>query len=217
MASPRVPNDALLTAGLDLMQQDGKPLTRVDSFGGSMRYSLPDGKSVRVRTCNDHILIVLASKDSRNAKLNIEGTDFLLVVMPEIERTAGKVNAYFIPTSVAVEASRSSHQAWKDSNPNTKGDNRTWNLWFRKNGKTMMHSDYETKWAEYRLKGEAYTQALTTGNAGGGGNTGSPLAVAAGPAGDGSVKAEVEIARQRISKAAGVSPDAVRITIQYGL
>jgi hypothetical protein len=215
MASPRVPNDDLLNAGLDLMRQDGKPLTRVDSFGRSMMYKLPDGKSVRVRTCNDHILIVLADEDSKGAKLNIEGTDYLLVVMPEVERTPGKVNAYLIPTTVAVEASRSSHQAWKESNPNTKGDNKTWNLWFRRGAK----NDYSTKWAEYQLDGEAYTDAVTSSQpapAGGAGGSGRG-AIAANAGGDGSFKAIVEMARQMVSKAAGVSPDAVRITIQFGV
>jgi|SRR5271165_179353 len=203
--SPRVSNDALLAAGLDLMRQNGHPLTKVESFGRAMMYQLPDGKSVRVRTCNDHILIVLASKASKNAKLNIEGTDFLLIVMPEIERTPGKVIAYLVPTKVAVEASRSSHQTWLDSDPNTKGDNKTWNLWFRTDG--PKDRTYSTKWAEYRLKGEASTHTLTS-------NTGDAVAVTVG---DGSVKTEVEMARQRISKAAGVAPDAVKITIQFGL
>jgi hypothetical protein len=212
--SPRVSNDALLAAGLDLMRQNGHPMNKVESPGRSMVYSLPDGKTVRVRTCNDHILIVVTDKPSGDAKLNIEGTDYLLVVMPEIERTPGKVTGYLIPTTVAVEASRSCHQAWLDSNPNTKGDNKTWCLGFRKSGRTTMSSDYETKWSEYRLEGEAYTDALTSnrGNGGSGGIAGD----VADAFGDGSVKGEVEIARQRISKAAGVSPDAVRITIAFG-
>lgn len=149
--------------------------------------------------------------------MNIEGTDFLLVVMPEDERTPGKVKAYLIPTKVAVKASRSSHQAWLDAaETKTKGDNKTFCLWFRKNGKTSMSSDYETKWAEYRLAGEAYTDVLNTAGAGGAGGFGGGGAAPVGGASDGSVKAEVEMARQRISKAAGVSPDAVRITIQFG-
>jgi hypothetical protein len=206
--SPRVSNDALLAAGLDLMRQNAKPLTKVESPGRSMMYSLPDGKSVRVRTCNDHILIVLADKASKEAKLNIEGTDYLLVVMPEVERTPGKVRGYLIPTTVAVEASRSSQQAWLDSNPNTKGDNKTWCLWFRKDpNDSNIWYDYETKWAKYRLKGEAYTHATAS-------NAVDAVAVNAV---EGNVKAEVEMARQRISRAAGVTPEAVRITIQFGL
>jgi hypothetical protein len=208
--SERIPNEKLLAAGLDLAAQNGKLLTKLDSFGGSMRYKTADGKIVRVRTCNDHILIVVADKPSSDAKLNIEGTDYLLIVMPEIQRTPGKVRAYLIPTEVAVKASRRSHQAWLDSNPNTNGANKTFCLWFRKNGKTKLSSDYETKWAEYRLAGEASTEIASNGGSAGGS---TPVSGST----DGSVKAEVEMARQRISKAAGVAPDAVKITIQFGL
>jgi hypothetical protein len=214
--SPRIPNDDLLAAGLELMRQNGKELTKVDSFGRSMMYKMPDGETVRVRTCNDHILIALSDSSSpKNAKLNIEGTDFLLVVMPEIERTPGKVTAYLVPTNVAVDTIRSCQQSWLDSGANTKGDNKAWCLWFRKKGKTSKSSDYETKWAEYRLKGEAYTHSVNVEVGGVSAVTGVGTVSAVGT--DGSVKAEVEMARQRISKAAGVAPDAVRITIQFGL
>ena len=59
--------------------------------------------------------------------------------------------------------------------------------------------DFGTKWSGYRLKGEA-SQAVV-------------LADISEP---GNVKAEVETARQRIAKAAGVSPAAVRITVDFG-
>lgn len=213
--SPRVPNDALLAAGLELMRQNGKELTKVDSFGRAMVYKLADGKSVRGRTCNDHILIALAdSTSTKNAKLNIEGTDYLLIVMPELERTPGKVKAYLVPTKVAVEAIRSCHQSWLDSGAKTKGDNKAWCLWFRKKGKTEKSSDYETKWAEYRLKGEAFTDSVNVVVNGVSATMG--VGTVSAVASDGSVKAEVEMARQRISRAAGVAPDAVRITIQFG-
>src|SRR5260370_41034626 len=120
-----VDNDALLAAGLDLMRKNGKPLTKILGTGRSMRYTLANGETVRVRTCNDAILIVLADKPSgSDAKLNIEGTDWLLVVMPEVERTPGNIRAYLVPSSVAVEATRRSHDRWLNSNPNTKGGNR---------------------------------------------------------------------------------------------
>lgn len=41
---------------------------------------------------NDHILIVLADRPGGDAKLNVEGTDLLLIIMPEIERTPGSVD-----------------------------------------------------------------------------------------------------------------------------
>src|SRR5258707_15486035 len=104
--SDSVPNESLLAAALELMKQNGKPLTKSHGHGRSMRYSLQNGESVRVRTCNDHILIVLGDQPSGNAKLNIEGTDWLLIAMPEVPRTPGKVRAYFVATEVAVEAAR---------------------------------------------------------------------------------------------------------------
>ena len=117
-----VDNHALLAAGLDLMRQSGRSLKKVTGFGRSMRYTLPNGETVRVRTCNDHILIVLSDKpEGLETKLNIEGTDWLLIVMPEVERTPGKVRAYFLPTGVAVEAARRTHHDWLATNPQTRG------------------------------------------------------------------------------------------------
>jgi hypothetical protein len=199
--TPRVDNDALLAAGLELMRQNGKPVTKQLGFGRSMMYKLPNGETVRVRTCNDHILIALADKPSAEARLNIEGTDWLLLVMPEIERTPGNVIAYLVPTNVAVETVRTAHKAWLDSDPNTKGANKTWALWFRKDAPADRSSDYATKWSQYRLQGEADTRLVGVSEM----------------ADTGNVKSEVEHARQRISKAAGVAPDAVKITIEFGL
>jgi hypothetical protein len=200
-----VENDALLAAGLNLMRQHGKPLTKVTGFGRSMRYILPNGETVRVRTCNDHVLIVLSDKPKgAEAKLNIEGTDWLLIVMPEVERMPGKIRAYFLPARVAVEAARRTHHDWLATNPQTKGNNLTWCLWFRDDEKT---NNFDKIWSKYRLNGVAETHSTPTPtpivpdlNAG------EPL----------SVKAEVEFARQRISRAAGVLPEAVRITIDFG-
>lgn len=199
--TPRVDNDALLAAGLELMKQNGKPLTKQLGFGRAMMYTLANGETVRVRTCNDHILIVLADQPSEEARLNIEGTDWLLMVMPEIERTPGKVRAYLVPTDVAVEAVRTAHKGWLDTNPNTKGANKTWALWFRKDAPANRSNDFETKWSQYRLQGEADTQSVNVSES----------------ADTGNVKTEVEYARQRISKAAGVAPEAVKITIEFGL
>jgi len=53
-------------------------------------------------------------------------TDYVLIVMPEVERTQGKVIAYLVPTDVAVTEAKAEHSAWLKTNPNTKGDNRTW-------------------------------------------------------------------------------------------
>jgi hypothetical protein len=145
---------------------------------------------------------ILSEESSTDAKLNIEGTDWLLVVMPEVERTPGKVIAYLVPTKEAVEAAKRGHQEWLATKPNTKGPNRPWNLWFDTNGASKPNNGFETKWSKYRLRGE--------------GEAAQPVGFGQNTE-PGNVKAEVETARQRISKAAGISPDAVKITIQFGL
>jgi hypothetical protein len=190
-----VPNESLLAAALELMKQNGKPLTKTNGTGRSMRYSMPNGETVRVRTCNDHILIVLANRAEGDAKLNIQGTDWLLVVMPEVPRMPGNVLAYLVPTAVAVKAARDCHQAWLATSPNTKGDNRTWNLWFSENGPKKANAFHE-HWKKYLLKGTADVDQ-------------SPSVAVT------DVKSEVESARLRISKAAGVPVSAVRISIDF--
>ena len=198
--SPRIDNDILLNAGLKLMEENGKSLKKIQSTGRSMLFELPNRETVRARTCNDHILIVLADHPGEGAKLNIEGTNWLLIVMPEVERTPGKVIAYLVPTAVAVEAVRTTHKQWLSTNPNTNGSNTTWNLWFDQSGPAKAN-DFATKWAKYRLNGEGESGHVVNGR--------EPISEPV------NLKAEVEAARQRISKAAGVPPEAVRITVDF--
>lgn len=199
MASDRIESSTLVEAGVAAMARAGKPLSKLPSKGRAMLYSLPDGQTVRMRTCNDHVLIVVSDSPSADAKLNIEGTDWLLVVMPEIERTAGNVISYLLPTSLVEAEARRTHQEWLDSNPNTKGDNRTWNLWFRADGPGKANN-YATKWSQYKLNGTVEVrQAARTDERSGTGN----------------VKTEVEAARRRIAEAAGVPIEAVKITINF--
>ena len=194
--SDRIDNTILVNAGLQLMQQNGQPLIKQPGYGRSMRFVLPNGQTVRVRTCNDHILIVVADHpDPDKASLNIEGTDWLLLVMPEIERTPGKVLAYLVPTHVAVTEARRCHREWLATKPNTSGTNTTYNLWFDSHGKS---SGYAAKWREYLLQGTTEAKQTIVENA--------PM---------GNIKDEVEMARQRIAKAAGVSISAVRITVDF--
>lgn len=196
----RIDNNILLNAGLELMRQNGKPLTKQAGYGRSMRYVMPKGESVRVRTCNDHVLIVVAdSPDPDKATLNIEGTDWILIVMPEVERQMGKVFAYLVPTRVAVETVRQCHREWLATNPNTAGSNTTFNIWFEEGGKS---SGFARKWQQYLLHGEAEIK--------------EPVATADN-ATTGSIKHEVEMARQRIARAAGVSTSAVRISVDFGV
>lgn len=200
--APGIPNDDLLQAGLRQMTQTGRPLTKVTSNGRSMMYSLSNGETVRVRTCNDPILIILSDKASGDdAKLNIEGTDQLLIVMPEIPRTAGKILAYLVPTEVAVSACRRAHELWLATRPNTSGNNTTWNIWFDDGDKPW--NGFASKWSEYLLEAKGIVaEAASSGE---------------NPHPGTDLKSEIEKARQLISKAAGVPLDAVKITIQFGL
>lgn len=195
--SDRIESSILLNAGLDLMRQSGKTLTKQPGYGRSMRFVLPNGETVRVRTCNDHVLIVVADDpDPDKASLNIEGTDWLLVVMPEIERTAGKVLAYLVPTQVAVSEVRRCHREWLATKPNTAGSNTTFNLWFDSGGKS---SGYFAKWRQYLLSGNTEAKKTAPGD-------NAPLS---------NIREEVEMARQRIARAAGVSTSAVKISVDF--
>jgi hypothetical protein len=153
----RIPNETLVSAGLDLMRQAGKPLERVPAKGRAMIYRTPASDTVRVRTCNDHVLIVLADKDDLDeARLNIEGTDYVLIVMPERPRTPGPTVGYLVPTDVVSTAARSAQRAWFATNPRTNGDNRTWLLRFDTNGLPET-SNFREKWRAYRLGGASST------------------------------------------------------------
>jgi hypothetical protein len=198
MSLDRVESSTLVEAGLAAMRQSGRPLSKLPSKGRAMLYALPNGETVRMRTCNDHVLIVVADRPSIDAKLNIEGTDWLLVVMPEVERTPGGVVVYLIPTAEAEREARRAHQAWLGGGPNTQGANRTWALWFRNEGPATSN-DCSTLWADYRINQKVDTRPL----------------LRAVPSSGGNVRTEVETARRRIAEVAGVPVDAVRITINF--
>ena len=202
----RIDNSVLLEAGLELMSTNGTSLKKIPTRGRSMIYEMANGETVRVRTCNDHILVVVADSPNENAKLNIEGTDWLLIVMPEIERTAGKILAYLVPTEIVVHKVRESHRTWLNSNPNTKGKNTTWNLWFKNydshDGRLRKHG-YFKKWADYRLKGEVTSTQIENG------------LFDRKQCDSVTIKKEVETARLRIAHAADVSPEAVKILVEY--
>jgi hypothetical protein len=202
MAADRIDNEALVEAGIAAMRTCGRPLTRLPSKGRAMIYALPNGETVRMRTCNDHVLIVVGDRPDPDAKLNIEGTDWLLLVMPEVERVPGKTVAYLLPTKVVEVEARRTHKEWLATNPNTKGDNKTWNLWFRKDAPAKAN-DYAAKWSNYRLSASVEADEAAE----------KPERHSVPRAGN--VKAEVEDARRRIARAAGVPVESVKITINF--
>lgn len=197
----RIPNEQLVAAGLKLMEENGKPLTRIPTKGRAMIYRTENGETVRIRTCNDHLLVILADRDEADARLNVEGTDHVLIVMPETQRTHGPIAAYLVPASIVVDAARTTHRNWLATNPNTKGDNRTWNLWFDESGPAKANG-YAEKWAKYRLPGNVSTIPKP--------ELPNPPAMSANGLKLGDV---IAIAKRQIAEVAGVSPDAVRISI----
>jgi hypothetical protein len=195
----KVSNQVLLAAGLAAMHAAGKPMQKILTNSRAMKFRLSNGETVRIRTCNDHVLVVLADSAEASAALNIEGTDHLLIVMPEVPRMEGAVIAYLVPTTVAVKAVRQAHSDWLDSKPSTKGNNRTWTIWF--NGGPAAHSDFAQKWAQYRLPTKVSTLAI-------GDSDGDLPTHGIRPLGR--VIAE---ARKAIAEAAGVAIEAVKISV----
>ena len=152
-------NETLRHAGLELMNRNGIPLRKIPSQGRSMIYAMPNGETVRIRTSRVHVLMVNANESilSKVPNLNIEGTDWLLIVMPAFERNENRIIAYLVPTTVAVDAIKTSHQHLLDSSFDTYGNNKMWCLWFDKefSGKescSQIHN-FGEKWAKYQIEG----------------------------------------------------------------
>jgi hypothetical protein len=200
---PKVDKEDLLQAGLQLMTKNGRPLKKVPSNGTSKIFSLPNGETVRARTCNDHIMIVIADKPHLDAKLNIEGTDWVMLTMPEIPRTPGPVVVYLLPTQKLINDARQSHGAWLKTHPKTNGQNTTWNLWF--DGQGNPWDGYAKKWAEYRIPGTASADDTKTGS----------LADTGVEPSSSLLKDEISASRERIAKLAGVPIEAVKLSIDF--
>jgi len=196
----RVSNESLLEAGLSLMAQARQPLEKVSTGTRAMMFKKKNGETVRVRTCNDHVLVVVADSPKPTAKLNIEGTDSLLIVMPESPRVSGPVIAYLVPTAIAVKDVRKAHAEWLASSPKTKGGNRTWNIWF---GESDKSGGFARHWASYRLAG--YASTLQNAAAAKPPHVTSP---------SGKLGAVIADAKRSIAEAAGVPIEAVKISVE---
>jgi len=195
----RVENSSLLAAGLDLMELSGRPLTKISTGNRSMLYRLPEGETVRVRTCNDHVLVVIATPAPDDIALNVDGTDFILFVVPKIERTKGEVEAFLLPTAAVVRAVRTAY-AQSLTGVRNRDTSTTCNLWLG-NGPDNA-SNFRTHWNEYRLTGNSSARALPRESL----VDQSPLKMSLGET--------IEVAKRHIAEAAGVSADRVKITVE---
>ena len=122
----------------------------------------------------------------------------VLIVMPGVPRTHGPVVGFLVPAPIVADAARSTHREWRASNPDTKGDSRTWNVWFADNGPDKA-SGFGKKWAQYRLE-----RTVTTKSAPADSST---------SAGGRKLGDIINTAKQQIADAAGVPLEAVRITV----
>ena len=197
----KVPNKVLLRAALELMRQNGHVLTEEPTAGRSNIYRMADGKTVRVRTSNDPTLVVVAESAEPGARLNIEGPDRLLFVMLKNRRTEGEVVGYLVPMQKAVKDVHEANERWRATDPNTKGNNRTWNLWFDQGGRKTANG-YDEKWSEYRLNGTVSTHDVST-TTGPGGSTSAAI----------DIGQEVTAMQARIARATGLPPQSVKVSI----
>jgi hypothetical protein len=149
----KVQAEDLKNAAYRAMEELGHSLSQIKTGTRSMIFEMEDGRTVRLRTTNDPVLICVAETNDVEAKLNVEGTDFLLLAMPEIPRTPGRVLVYLVPTQRVLTDVKESHKAWLATNPRTKGDNHTRNIWFENRGTPW--SGFHDKWSEYKTIVEA--------------------------------------------------------------
>jgi len=215
MKVPRIPSDELRECALRQMEEAGMPLERLPSKSRAMLYKMENGETVRIRTTNDPILIVVADTPTPEANLNIDGTDHLLIVMPEAPRTPGPVKSYLVPTKVAVSAVRKAHQEWLDSNPTTKGDNRTWNIWFGDTGRPG--GNFGEVWKEYLLPATASTEGPSRAGHGSQHSYGREKQEAPPSRSTQKTVADViDKATQEISELTGVPRDSIQIEVKMG-
>ena len=108
----------LRRTGLELMRKNGRQLTK--KFGISQIYGMKNGtdiQTVRLKTHNDQILMIKSDSPYPDAKLSIEGTDWILLVMPRKKRSEGSIIGYLIPTSEVVDRARRSQRCLARSRP----------------------------------------------------------------------------------------------------
>lgn len=142
--------EALRSIGLAAMERSGRVLTRVASERRGQLYVMPDGCRVRLRTNNDRRVIVTTDDTRSDAKLDLDGCDFVLLVVPKQRRQRGPIEVYLVPFSEVQAAFATAHADWLASLPKTRGQNHTWQLFFDE-GKPASAASFADKWRAYRI------------------------------------------------------------------
>jgi hypothetical protein len=120
--------NALRSIGLAALERTGCGPTRVASERRGQLYTMSDGRTVKLRTNNDRRVIVTTDDTRSNAKLDLEGCDFVLLVVPKQIANAD----------------------WLASLPKTRDQNHTWQL-FLNEGKPASGANFSGKWHTYRI------------------------------------------------------------------
>jgi hypothetical protein len=111
-------------------------------------FSLPNGKTVRLRTNNKPAVMTKAESGAADASLPFESEDYLGVVFPA-ERP-NVVVGYLVPSPVAAAAYRDIHARWLAADPGHSRDNETRVIRFDRIPGAL-NDGYANKWAEYCL------------------------------------------------------------------
>jgi hypothetical protein len=190
------------------MAQQGQKLERVPARGRARLYRRPDGKTVRLYCSNDRVLITRARGAAPDSRLTMEdGADFLLLVMPRTKRTPGPVEAYLVPMAVAADAVKEAHRLWRAAVPGSDSDLAR-HLWFDRDGPPSSH-DFASKWRSFRLPGSISVKESAAREA-------AEQSAAQKHNGDSKLGDVIAQARAQIAAAAGVSLDAVKISVDLG-
>jgi hypothetical protein len=155
------------------------------------------GKIVRLKT-NAKAHVVMTKATGANAEASIpalEDVDFL----GSISGTeAGEFDCYLIPAERALEDFQESHRAWIRSG--SKGDSDVRCLYFRHDTRNRPWYGYARKYAAFKLDGgTAATSAVPS----------------AAPPSHNGAQGVIEQARQMIAAAYDVTPERVRISVDF--
>lgn len=147
---PKMHTETLQSAGLKILASHNLKLVHDATKRGKI-FRTQDGRSVRVRT-NIKRSIPCKSQDTnlRRGTLDIEGTEFICLIVPKSAGNAAEVEVYFMPTSIAVREVKEAHIKWLEYGK-SKGTNFTPALCLDRvpSGKEKNLNDL---WSEYRFE-----------------------------------------------------------------
>jgi len=195
--------DATRNAALSILEAHGMSWVRV---GRGQRFVVhiegAGRKKVRalVKAASLGSAMVRTDRDDADsAKLLGFEADVDHVLFAVGSRDSTEIVAYLVPIKEVEAAYRSGHRVWRSTHA-VRNENTTWVLWFNDSGTTPECNGFDRKWAQYRVGTSSPTAHVS----------GDPSAV-----GHGGNNSAIEDAKGLIAARLGVSPDQVKIVIEY--